>query len=47
MSQKPDIVINCAAMANVDFYEEEKELCWKINVGGVKMVDACVGHSTH
>ena len=48
MSQKPDIVINCAAMANVDLCEEEKELCWKINVGGVKnLVDACKRHSTH
>ena len=47
-SQKPDIVINCAAMANVDLCEEENELCWKINVGGVKnLVDACKRHSTH
>ena len=48
MSQKPNIVINCAAMANVDLCEEEKELCWKINVSGVKnLVDACKRHSTH
>lgn len=48
ISQKPDIVINCAAMANVDLCEEEKELCWKINVSGVKnLVDACKRHSTH
>ena len=35
-------------MANVDLCEEEKELCWKINVSGVKnLVDACRRHSTH
>ena len=42
------LTLNCAAMANVDLCEEEKELCWKINVGGVKnLVEACKRHSTH
>ena len=46
--EKPDVVINSAAMANVDLCETEQELCWKVNVGGVQnLVDACRRHSTH
>ena len=46
--EKPDVVINSAAMANVDLCETEQELCWKVNVGGVQnLVDACQRHSTH
>jgi dTDP-4-dehydrorhamnose reductase len=33
---KPDIVVNCAAMTNVDACESERELAWKINVSGVE-----------
>jgi dTDP-4-dehydrorhamnose reductase len=33
---EPDVIINCAAFTNVDLCEIERELCWKINVDGVK-----------
>ncbi len=33
-SQKPDIVINCAAFTAVDNCEQEAELCWNINAEG-------------
>jgi dTDP-4-dehydrorhamnose reductase len=32
----PDVIINCAAMTNVDACETEREIAWKINVGGVE-----------
>lgn len=32
---EPDLIINCAAMTNVDKCEAEKELCWQINSDGV------------
>jgi dTDP-4-dehydrorhamnose reductase len=35
-SCSPDVIINCAAMTNVDACETERELAWKINVGGVE-----------
>ena len=34
--RKPDIIVNCAAMTNVDECEKERELAWKINVEGVE-----------
>lgn len=38
---KPDIVINSAAMTNVDACEKEKESCWNTNVLAVRhLVDA-------
>ena len=38
---EPDVIVNCAAMTNVDACEQEKELAWRINVGGVEhLVDA-------
>ncbi len=38
----PDIVINTAAMTNVDQCESEKENCWEINVSGVaNLIKAC------
>jgi dTDP-4-dehydrorhamnose reductase len=38
----PDVVINTAAMTNVDACESQKEECWKLNVTAVKnMLDAC------
>ena len=47
-SEKPDVVINCAAMANEELCEEEKDLCWKINVGGVQnLVESCKLYSVH
>jgi len=33
---EPEVIINCAAMTNVDACERERELAWKINVGGVE-----------
>lgn len=33
---QPDVIINCAAMTNVDECERERELAWKINVEGVE-----------
>lgn len=37
----PDVIINCAAMTNVDACETEREIAWKINVGGVEhLIDA-------
>ncbi|MEQ8575069.1 MAG: sugar nucleotide-binding protein, partial [Fulvivirga sp.] len=29
---KPDVIINTAAMTNVDQCETEKEACWELNV---------------
>jgi len=33
---RPDIIINCAAYTNVDGCETDRELCWRLNVDGVK-----------
>jgi len=39
---EPDVVVNCAAMTNVDACETERELAWKINATGVEnLVEAC------
>lgn len=41
-SYRPDIILNAAAMANVDHCEKERELAWKMNVSGVEhLVEAC------
>lgn len=38
----PDVVIHCAAYTQVDKAEENKELCYDVNVNGTKyLVDAC------
>ncbi len=38
---EPDVIINCAAMTNVDACEIEREMAWKINVEGVEhLIDA-------
>ncbi|MBK6266655.1 NAD(P)-dependent oxidoreductase [Marivirga sp. S37H4] len=34
-SEKPDVIINTAAMTNVDQCETEREACWKLNVDAV------------
>jgi len=45
---KPDVVINTAAMTNVDACEADKEGCDKLNVDAVKyIVDACKGNHAH
>jgi len=39
---KPDLVINTAAFHNVDLCEDELEMAFKVNVGGVKNIaDIC------
>ena len=46
--ENPDVVINTAAMTNVDLCEEEKELCDLINVAAVGyLADACQKNKTH
>lgn len=39
-SYKPDVIIHCAAYTAVDKAEDEKELCYKINVLGTKYLVA-------
>jgi dTDP-4-dehydrorhamnose reductase len=41
---KPDVVINTAAMTNVDACEKEKDQCWMLNVTAVKyMIEVLEG----
>ncbi len=35
-SVEPDVIVNCAAMTNVDACERERELAWRINVNAVE-----------
>ena len=35
-NETPDAVINCAAMTNVDYCEENQDSCWEINVNAVE-----------
>lgn len=47
-SHKPDVVINTAAMTNVDACESEREACDALNVHAVQyLVDACNRNSIH
>ena len=41
---KPDVVINTAAMTNVDACETEKELCWMMNVTAVQYQVSVLEH---
>jgi dTDP-4-dehydrorhamnose reductase len=42
-SIRPDWVIHCAAITDIDLCEEDKEIAWKTNVIGTKnIVDACL-----
>ncbi len=34
----PEVIINCAAMTNVDACENERELAWKVNVEGLENI---------
>ena len=36
LKNKPDIIINTAAITNVDFCETNKKLCYKVNTLAVK-----------
>ncbi|MCL4857244.1 MAG: SDR family oxidoreductase [Flavobacteriales bacterium] len=45
---KPNVVINTAAMTNVDACEDKKEECWNLNVNAVKnLIEASEKHQTH
>lgn len=45
---KPNVVINTAAMTNVDACEDQKEQCWDLNVSAVKhLIEASEKHQTH
>ena len=45
---RPDVLINTAAMTNVDACEDDKEGCWKMNVNAVEyLLAACEKHNTH
>lgn len=45
---KPNIVINTAAMTNVDACEEHKKACWTINVDAVQMLlDNSTKYNSH
>jgi len=45
---KPDVVINTAAMTNVDACEDDQDACWKINVDAVQfLLNSCEEFSSH
>lgn len=45
---KPEVVINTAAMTNVDACETQQEQCWKLNVDAVNyLIKAAEKHNTH
>jgi len=48
LAEKPDVVINTAAMTNVDLCEAEKDNCDALNVSAVQfLADACVKVDAH
>lgn len=45
---KPEVVINTAAMTNVDACETQQKQCWQLNVDAVKhLIAASEKHNTH
>ena len=45
---KPDVIINTAAMTQVDQCETEREACWKANVTSVEnLIRACLKNNVH
>ncbi len=43
----PTVVVNCAAMTQVDRCAEEREACWSVNADAVEtLADACARHGT-
>ncbi len=45
---KPDVIINTAAMTQVDQCETEREKCWQANVASVEyLVEACKNNNVH
>ena len=48
VSQNPNVVINTAAMTNVDLCEDAKEACDDLNVNAVKyLADSCINIDAH
>ena len=47
-NKQPDILINTAAMTNVDACEDAKEACWEVNVTAVAyLAELCTKYKTH
>ncbi len=47
-STKPDVIINTAAMTQVDQCETERDLCWNANVTSVEyLIKACLKNDVH
>ena len=45
---KPDIVVNCAALSQIDYCEKNKEEAWSVNVEGVRnLIENCNKNNTH
>jgi dTDP-4-dehydrorhamnose reductase len=45
---KPDVIINTAAMTQVDDCEDKKDTCWQANVEAVSyLIEACRANNTH
>lgn len=48
MKTKPEVIINTAAMTNVDRCETEREACWQANVTSVHyLIEACEKNQVH
>ncbi|MBL6872219.1 MAG: SDR family oxidoreductase [Flavobacteriales bacterium] len=47
-NETPDAVINCAAMTNVDYCEENQDSCWEINVNAAEnLAKSCEVSKSH
>jgi len=45
---RPDVIINTAAMTQVDLCEQERDACWKANVGAVaNLISVCQQNDIH
>ena len=42
----PDYIINCAALTNVDFCEQNKSNSYEVNVNGIKNIISCITNDT-
>lgn len=44
----PNVIINSAAITNVDICETEKEMCWRVNVDAVRYIsESCEKNNIH
>jgi dTDP-4-dehydrorhamnose reductase len=43
---EPEVIINCAAVTNVDLCETERDMAWRVNVGGVENLAEAVRRHT-